>query len=376
MQKSTTRKLRIGFVVDDGMDRPDGVQQYILSLGRWLQKQGHSVCYLAGETKRTDIEGIIPMSRNIKVDFNGNRLSSPLPASKSKIKQVLAEQKPDVLHVQMPYSPFMAARVVRTANPATKIVGTFHVLPVGKYQSFGTKLLGYVLRRNLSKFGHFISVSKPAQAFAEQSFGIDSEVIPNPVDISKFKSAINTKKSSGLNIVFLGRLVPRKGCMQLLMTMNHLLKLDLLPLDTALHICGSGPQKQRLMNYVKKSGLGELTEFHGFVSEKDKLQYLANADFAIFPSTGGESFGIVLIEAMAAKAGVVLAGNNPGYASVMGSLDYCLFDPADPTALANKMLELMENHAKHKSIHEKQQQLVKRFDINTVGKQLMQIYES
>src|SRR5579875_4032120 len=100
--------MKIGMVLDDTLDTPDGVQQYVLQVGRWLSAQGHDVHYLVGATTRTDIPNIHSLSRNKQVRFNGNRMSMPLPASRKKLKQFLRTEQFDVLHVQVPYSPFMA----------------------------------------------------------------------------------------------------------------------------------------------------------------------------------------------------------------------------------------------------------------------------
>ncbi len=372
MKKSTNKSLKVGFIIDDGMDKPDGVQQYVLTLGGWLKKQGHEVRYLTGQTTRTDIKGLLPLSKNLKVRFNGNTLSTPLPASKTEIKRVLLKEKFDILHVQMPYSPFLAGRVVRFADDKTKIIATFHVLPVGKLQYFGNKLLAKTLRFSLKKFDKFLSVSAPAQKFAKQVYGIDSQVLPNPVDLSKFKS--EGKKDDGvINIVFLGRLVPRKGCMELLKAVNNLVE-ENGPSNIKLHICGDGTERKKLEDFINSTKLKNITTMHGFVSEKDKVKFLNLADFAVFPALSGESFGIVLIEAMAANAGVVLAGNNPGYSSVLAGLEDCLFDPKNPIELSDKLDKLIKNKTLASKIHAEQQELVKAFDVDIIGSKLLEIY--
>lgn len=373
MPKNTT-KFKIGFVIDDGMDQPDGVQQYILALGTYLMKKGHAVRYLSGETKRTDIKEVIPVSKNLRVRFNGNSLSTPLPASKKKIKGILDREKFDVLHVQMPYSPIMAARIVKEAPKGTKIIGTFHILPLGGLQSLGTKLLGYSLKKNLRRFDKFLSVSPPAKEYARQTFGIDSEVLPNPVDVQKFKDG-KARISRPFNVVYLGRLVPRKGCMQLLKALDLLLQNNR-QMDFGVDICGDGNQRNKLERFINKSKLKDRVKMHGFVSEEAKIKFLNNADLAIFPSISGESFGIVLIEAMAAGSGVVLAGNNPGYASVMHTVEECLFDPLDVMSFSEKIKEMIEDRDKFKLIHDKQQRLVKEFDIERIGEKLIKIYEA
>lgn len=373
MPRSTAnKKLRIGFVLDDGLDKPDGVQQYVLTLGGWLMSQGHYVRYLVGGTRRTDIKEAIPMTRNISVRFNGNSLSTPLPASPVKIRKVLKREKFDILHVQVPYSPLMAARVVSAAPKTTRIIGTFHVLPTGKMQYYATKSLGFVLRGNLKKFDKFLSVSGPAKRFAKESFGIDSEILPNPVDIKKFKKPA-APRGENVNILFLGRLVPRKGCIHLLEAIDILLKKDGLS-KIRVDICGSGHQHDHLLNFINSSRLKGVATMHGFVSEKQKIDFLNKADLAVFPSTSGESFGIVLIEAMAAGSGVVLAGNNPGYSSVLASVPDSLFNPADTRGLSEKMYELIKNTARFNLMHDEQKELVKKFDVNQVGRKLLDKY--
>src|SRR3989344_5742480 len=105
--------LKIGFVFDDSLDSNDGVAQYVKTLGAWFSSQGHKVCYLVGESKTAQWRGgqVYSLARNQKVVFNGNRLSVPLPAKRSPIKLVLEQEDFDVLHVQLPHSPFMAQKV-------------------------------------------------------------------------------------------------------------------------------------------------------------------------------------------------------------------------------------------------------------------------
>ncbi|HEX5456709.1 MAG TPA: glycosyltransferase family 4 protein [Candidatus Saccharimonadales bacterium] len=373
MPKSTANRLRIGFVLDDGLDKPDGVQQYVLTLGDWLIKQGHYVRYLVGGTKRTDIKEAIPMTRNISVRFNGNSLSTPLPASPTKVRRILKREKFDVLHVQVPHSPFMGARIVAAAPKRTRIIGTFHILPTGKMQYYATRLLGFSLHRNLKKFDKFLSVSGPAKRFAEEAFKINSEVLPNPVDIEKFKRKPARSPGKTVNILFLGRLVPRKGCIHLLEAVDKMLEANG-AMDIKVDICGSGYQHDSLLQFINSSRLKGIATMHGFVSEEHKIDFLNRADLAVFPSTSGESFGIVLIEAMAAGAGIVLAGNNPGYASVLASVPDSLFDPADTRGLSEKMYELIKNRTRFQIMHDEQQQLVKKFDIKPIGQKMLDIY--
>ncbi len=371
MQKK--KKLTIGFVLDDSLDKPDGVQQYVLGLGEWLRSQGHDVHYIVSNTKRTDLKNIHVVGKNVKVKFNHNTVGTPLPASRSNIRQLFNSVEFDVLHVQMPYSPFLAQRVITAAPQYTAVIGTFHILPFSTFERYASKTLKTIISKSLRRFDKVVSVSKPAANFALEVFGLDSEVLPNVVDTERFASAKSTKPSRHKNIVFLGRLEKRKGCQLLLEALIHL-KNDSRLKNTKVYICGKGPERQALERYTEIKGLSSIVKFTGFVTEAEKIKYLAKADVAVFPSLSGESFGIVLIEAMAAGASVVLAGDNPGYRSVMSPRPELLIDPRDTRTFAAKIETYLHDATKRESIKEWQKTYVKRFDVTVVGNQLLNIY--
>ncbi len=364
MKNST--KLKIGLVFDDSLDRNDGVQQYIKTLGIWLENEGHVVHYLVGQSKKST--NVHSLSRNVQVRFNGNRLSIPLPANTIAIKSLLNREKYDILHIQMPYSPFMAGKIIKFANKNTAVVGTFHILPYGWLQKNANKTLGLLQKRQINRIDAICSVSESAQSFAKSHYGLVSSVIPNMINLKKWKSTVPIHAS---RIVFLGRLVPRKGCMQLLKAIKHLNKNYKFKLEII--IAGDGPEKNKLEKYAKSNKLSNV-KFIGYVEEFSKRDLLASADIAIFPSTSGESFGIVLIESIAAGAGAVLGGDNPGYRCVLGSIPESLINPNDPNLLADKIQNLLEDHNYKNSLHSKQHELVKNFDVNIVGDSIVKLY--
>lgn len=372
------RKLRVGFVVDDGIDQINaGVQQHIITLGGWLEKNGHQVRYLAGETTKKDIANVYSLSKNLKVRFSGNKLSTPLPASKRRIKQILAKEKFDILHVQMPYSPFLAGRVINLAPKNVSIIGTFHIFPYNWLGRVGNRALGLWLHRNLKKIDQFISVSSAAQKFALGSYGIDSRIIPNLVDVQKYKANSRQKTDHQyLKLLFFGRLVPRKGCLQLLRAIA-IIRTELPGYDFKLDVCGSGPMLSQLEQFVADNNLTNVVTFCGsdsFIPEEEKIAYMRAADIAIFPSYAGESFGIVLIEAMAAGAGVVIGGDNPGYRTVLGDIAGSIVEVKDPTQFASALKKIMQDKKLRQAIHENQQREVSKYDVDTVGKQIYAAY--
>lgn len=367
--------LKIGFVLDDTLDKPDGVQRYIVTLGAWLQSQGHEVHYLVSKTVRTDIANVHSLSGYMSLRYNRNNVRIPLPTSTRAIKKLLAAEDFDVLHVQMPYHPLLAAKIINSAASHAAVVGTFHIAPFSPKEARATRLLGTLLRTTLRRFDAVMSVSEPAQTLAGSAFKMESVVVPNMVDISYFAAPTKVAAPPVPHIVFLGRLVERKGCRQFLAALQRLHEAYPELLFRA-SICGSGPQQNRLEAYVHEQQLAKVVEFVGQVSEDQKRAYLQQAAIAVFPALGGESFGIVLLEAMAAGSGVVLAGDNPGYTSVMGGIPEAVVNPRDSRAFADVLRHFLRDQAAVRRVHAAQQRLVQQYDVPVVGNQVLRVYQA
>ncbi|MEX2014543.1 MAG: glycosyltransferase family 4 protein [Candidatus Saccharimonadales bacterium] len=371
MTKDITAKLKIGFLLDDGLDKPDGVQQYILTLGEWFQHNGHEVRYLVGESKRNDIPELIELSKNLKVTFNGNKLSVPFWSKTRKIKETIEEEKFDVIHVQVPFSPLMGNRVINNLPKNTAVIGTFHILPLKDsfFYRLGNKATALSIKSGLRRIDKHFSVSKPAQKFSKEVYKIDSDVLPNPVRLGKILlKSKDFSRISKFKIAFLGRLVSRKGCMTLLEAIDNLDEEH--KKKVQVKIGGTGSDRKTLENFVKTRGLGNIVKFYGFIEEDDKHRFLNESDMAVFPSKGGESFGIVLTEAMAAQGPIVLAGDNPGYRSVLEN-DKLLFNPNSFAELSSKITGFMDNPSSMNTAFTYQQKLVKNYDINKIGERLL-----
>jgi len=366
--------MKIGYVLDDTLDTPDGVQQYVLTLGAWMSSQGHDVHYLVGQTTRTDIPGIHSISRNMKVRFNGNRMSMPLPVSKESISNLLHTKQFDILHVQMPYSPFMAHQVMLSSPDSTAVIATFHIAPHSGLVKYATRGLALWTSKSVQRIDKAFSVSSAAADFARQTYKIKTDILPNVVEIVKFAETVPfDNPSKKFTILFLGRLVPRKGC-QLLLQSLVLLKIKNPDISFRVIICGRGPLEAQLKAYVLSHDLIDEVTFAGFVTETDKARYLKTADLAVFPSSGGESFGIVLIEAMAAGNPVVLGADNPGYASVLAPYPDLLFKAGDAEGLSGKLQVYMTSDDVRSKASDWQREYVPRFDVAVVGSQLLEVY--
>lgn len=361
----------IAFCYDDTLDSTDGVAQYVKTLGAWLSTNGHEVSYLVGQTKSTDWHGglVHSLARNLSVKFNGNRLSMPVISSRSKIQKLVAEGEYDVIHVQVPYSPLMSQRVIRAASSKTAIIGTFHVAPKHRLSELGAKALRQLYGSSLKRFDQMLSVSPVAADFAGKTLGVESKVLPNVLELRRFSAARTVNEPE--RIVFLGRLVERKGAGQLLGAFNRLrLKIP----NAKLTIAGDGPLRPKLERYVRNNRLEGQVEFLGFIDEDGKPDLLAKASIACFPSTGGESFGYVLVESMAAGSGVILAGDNPGYRGLLGKQPELLIDPNDQNLFADRLYRLLVDDDLRKQLHEWQLREVDRYDVEKVGPQIVAEY--
>lgn len=368
------KKLKIGLVFDDSLDRPDGVQQYVQRVAEYLTAKGHEVHFLVGETLRKDLRNVHTLSRNLRVKFNGNTMSMPLPGSKRALNKVLQDNKFDILHVQVPYSPFMAGRIIKLATTETAVIGTFHILPYSKLVVFGNWFLAFVNLRSGRRFDAMMAASPPAKTFAQKLYNYDCEVVPNPIRVSDFTAPASSKKNSVPRIVFLGRLVERKGARHLLEAVAYMLQNHLYDGRFEVIVGGKGELQNQLREFVHHAGLREVVTFTGFIPETDKALLLASADLAVFPSISGESFGISLLEAMAAARGVVLAGDNPGYASVMHGLSNRLINPEDISKFAHALADWLGDAEARAVAAAEQHEYVKQFDIAFVGAQIEAVY--
>lgn len=370
------KKLKIGFVFDDTLDSFDGVAQYVKTLGAWLSSEGHEVRYLVGQTRMPEWAGgkVYSLSKNQKVAFNGNQARIPLPANKKRIRQVLADEQFDVLHVQVPYSPFLAQRIINAADKETAVIGTFHVALGGILSSWGGYGLRLMYGRSIKHFDRMLSVSPAAARYAGTAFRLNTDIMPNVLDVQLFaKAARKIKLRKGHRILFFGRLVKRKGAKEMIKAFSMLHQYNN---DTKLTIAGSGPERENLEELAKELGLENNVKFLGFIEENEKAKLMSAADIVCFPSLYGESFGIVLLEAMAAGAGVVIGGDNPGYKTVLGERPQLLFDPRNSLSFAGKLSELLENPEIVKELHAWEQKEVQKYDVNVIGPKILKVYQT
>jgi phosphatidylinositol alpha-mannosyltransferase len=372
--------LRIGLVIDDGLDRPDGVQQIVLALGRRLTGLGHEVHYLTSTTERTDLPNLHVLAPSIGVKFNGNRLSTPRPASRAALRRLMAEVPFDVLHVCMPYSPVLAGRVVSAAPARTAVVGSFMIYPQDALTRWGIRGLGLLEHRRLRRFVSINANSESSQESATEAFRRPVPILGPPVELPAAGTLPAAAGPAGPDdadrprrIVFLGRLVERKGPRELLDAVAALDRIPGTPPWT-LTLAGRGPLLDELRTRAAAAGLADRVELPGFVAEEDKMALLAGADLVVLPSTGGECFGISVVEALAAATGVVLAGDNPGYRTPMAGLEDQLVDPGDTVGFARTLARWLGDDAGRAAAPERQRPAAARYEAGAITEQTVAWY--
>jgi len=374
-KQSKNMKLNIGLLLDDTLDKPDGVQQYVMTVGEYLRSQGHEVHYLVAETRRNDLQNIHSLTTFVSVKFNGNSVRTPLPASKKKIVELVEKLDLDVLHVQMPFSPFFAAKIIRAVSDKCRVVGTWHTFPSTRMHFLSNVALSLLIRRSLKRFSVTMGVSKATADFADRAYGTNSIVVPNAVELDRFHVSRKHKQSLIRRVVFLGRFVERKGPVHLIAALQEVKKrgFDMNRLEIIMG--GSGP----LLGYCEQlsSKMGLHVSFPGFIKEQDKANLLASADVTVFPSTGGEAFGISLVEAMATGQSVVIGGNNAGYRSVLEGHSDQLVDPKYVQEFADILLRYLAIHGEdRRAIIDSQLRHIQQYDASIVCAKLLDVYTS
>jgi phosphatidylinositol alpha-mannosyltransferase len=217
-----------------------------------------------------------------------------------------------------------------------------------------------------------MSVSRCAARFARETYGIDSRVVPNMIDTACLRALAGPRRSASrtTRIVYLGALVERKGPDRLL---EAFIRLRGDHPSLTLTIAGEGPLRRHLERRVAGAGCGSAVRILGEVGEREKAELLGGAEVACFPSHHGESFGIVLLEAIAAGSEAVLAGDNPGYAELFSTCPEAVCDAA-PASL-HRRLEWLLDPCERWALRNKQQHILRSHRLEDVTGRVLGIYE-
>jgi phosphatidylinositol alpha-mannosyltransferase len=364
------RKLRIGMVSPYGWDTPGGVQIHIKDLAENLIAQGHDVSVLAPVSDESQVQEdyLVSAGRPISIPYNGAVARILFgPVASSRVKQWIAAGEFDLLHVHEPAIPSLSLLACWAAEGP--IVATFHAAAAKQKAIYA---IGPILEPMLEKLTAKIAVSEMARATLKDHFETEAVVIPNGIDASKFKEA-KPEPAWALphTIGFIGRFEePRKGLEVLLNALPIVAKE--FP-DLRLLVAGPGDAEsfsKKLPGEVKKR-----IEFLGRLSDQQKLAFFKSVEIYVAPNTGGESFGIILAEAMA-SATAILASDIPAFDQLLNhGRDGALFASENSMDLAAKLIGLMKDASERTRIQEAGLLRAQDFDWKTVSDQILDVYE-
>ena len=340
------------------MSVPGGVQGQVLGLARALSHLGHAVSVIAPGTLPPDLHGT---SAGRAFGFRVNGSISPMaphPAAAFRTVRALRRGRLDVVHLHEPLAPSITLPAL-LAHPAP-VVATFHA--AGDRTPY--RWVGGWPRRLAAGIDAGVGVSEPAAALALRHLGGAYEVLFNGIDIGRYRDG-QPARAEGRTILFLGRHEPRKGLDVLLDAFASL------PGEITLRVAGDGPATERLRarhrGDARISWLGRLTEL-------DKIRELQAADVLCAPSRHGESFGMVLLEAMAAGTPAV-ASDIPGYRSVSDGGDAVLLvPPGDARGLAAALLRVLTDRRLGARLRGRGDVLVHRFSMDELALRYVEIY--
>jgi phosphatidyl-myo-inositol alpha-mannosyltransferase len=362
--------MRIGMVCPYSFDVPGGVQAHVLQLAKVMRARGHTVSVLAPSSPRVSLpDYVVSAGRAVPIPYNGSvaRLQFS-PAVHGRVRRWLADGNFDVLHLHEPNAPSLSMWALRLAEGP--IVATFHTSTT---KSLTLAVFQGVLRPWHEKIVGRIAVSDLARRWQMEALGSDAVEIPNGVDVASFASAprLAGYPRPGKTVLFLGRYdEPRKGMAVLIDTLPRLV--ERFP-DVQLLIVGRGDEDEL------RGKAGELAahlRFLGQVDDAAKASALRSADVYCAPNTGGESFGIVLVEAMAAGTPVV-AGDLHAFRRVLRDGEAGQLVPVDDrVALAAALIAVLQDEAMAERYIAAGADAVRRYDWTVVANQIMRVYET
>ena len=331
--------MKIGLVCPYIYPDGGGVAQHVGYLYENLRLRGHDVRIITAShgPQRSSEGDVIRLGVGFSVPTNGSMGTLTFsPRYLGQIKRMLERERFDLLHFHEPFVPFLSLFLLRESTSVN--VATFHAYAgFSPSYEFGKRFLGGHAKRLHGR----IAVSAAARHFIDRYFPGDYKVIPNGVDTARFDRAVPIARwqDGTRNLLFVGRHEPRKGLLDALKAYRLLRKTGC---DCRLLIVGSGPQEKEARRYVATRRLSGV-EFLGRVSDAQKAQLFKNAEVYLSPATGGESFGIVLLEAMAAGTPIVCSDIHGYKGVVRRDREALLVPPRNPKALAAAVASLLND---------------------------------
>ena len=364
------KKIKIGMVCPYGWDSPGGVQTHIRELTRHLLDEGHQVSVFAPVSNEESIqeEWVVNAGKPISIPVNGSVARVLFgPIASSRVKQWIAQGDFDLLHLHEPAIPSLSLLACSAATGP--MVGTFHVSSPKQKAIYA---IGPILEPIVEKLTARIAVSESARQTLKDHFDTDAVVIPNGIEGSQYASAQPTIHWRNPNTLgFIGRFEePRKGLQVLLAALPIIARF--IP-DVRILIAGPGDGDEFIKNL--DIGLRNRIVFLGFLTEQEKASLLKSIDIYVAPNIGGESFGIILTEALSAGTPVV-ASDIPAFRAVLENGDSgLLFKNEDSADLAKVVIGLLRDTQKRKELSVQGKLSSQKYDWQVVAEQIMTVYE-
>ncbi len=369
--------LKVGLVCPYTWDVPGGVQQHVRDLAEALIAAGHQVCVIAPCDAEPPVghEYLVSAGRAIPVHYNGSvaRLSFGFHSA-NRVRRWLREGDFDVLHLHEPAAPSLSLIAAWQADIPT--VATFHMaIPRSRALSVASR----TLQSALEKISVRIAVSEAARTTLIEHLGGDALLIPNGVAVSRYTYACPLPgwpgrgfEGRGSSIGFLGRIdEPRKGLAVLLKAFNILAAER--P-DLRLLVAGPGDTAEAMARVTPR--LRDRVTMLGMVSEADKIRALHSVDVFCAPNLGGESFGIVVAEAMAAGAPMLASDIDAFRPVVRHGQAGVLFPVGDHQALALAAGSLLDDPERRERLSIGAREAVRAYDWAHVAREVLAVYET
>jgi phosphatidylinositol alpha-mannosyltransferase len=352
--------MRVGLVCPYSLTLPGGVQGQVLGLARSLRLMGVETRVLAPCDGPPPDAAVTPLGRSLPTASNGSvaPIAPDLPCALRTIR-ALRDEAFDVVHLHEPLcpGPTMTA-LLFTERP---VIGTFHRAGMSSaYSAFEP-----IIRRFAGRLAIRCAVSEDARVTASTAVGGDYRLLHNGVEVDRFAKA-TPAPTDGPTIFFVGRHEPRKGLAVLLDAMSRL------PADVRLWVASDGPDTPALR---KQAAGDDRVEWLGRISDDEVASRLRGADVFCAPSLHGESFGVVLLEAMAAQTPIV-ASDLPGYANVArADRDALLVPPGDPDALAAALSRVLGDPTFAESLVASGEVRAAEFSMDRLASRYVELYE-
>jgi len=361
-------KKRIGIVCPYGWDTPGGVQSHVRDLAEYLIAQGHYVSVLAPVINDEDVPDYVTSAgRPISIPYNGavaRILFGPLAFA--RVKQWIGSGDFDLLHLHEPAIPSISLLACWASEGP--LVGTFHAASTKQKIAFAiTPFIEPVIEKLTAR----IAVSEAARETLQIHLDTDAVVVPNGIYAKKFSDAHSDQRWSGNTIGFIGRFEEsRKGLSILIAALPAII--EKIP---DVRVLVAGPGNPAAVLEEMEPHLRQRFTFLGRISEEDKANFMSSVSIYVAPNTGGESFGIILAEALAGGASV-LASDIPAFDSLLGHGKYgSLFQSENSEDLAKRAIELFSSPELRRTIARAGRDYAQSFDWDVVAERIYDVYE-